>query len=58
MENTILNIENNIREAYSNIWQPTPLIRWKKINENEKKLQQLWRSYYGKQEWRDVPEED
>lgn len=36
MDDTILNIEKNIKEANSHIWQPTPVIRWKKINENEK----------------------
>lgn len=45
-------------------WQPTPVLRWKRINIDKlslsynKVLQQMWQSSTGLQEWRDVPEED
>lgn len=50
------------------LWQPTPLLRWKRIWRDfqdpgsypmrvcEKTLQQLWgEQMSGQQEWRDVP---
>jgi hypothetical protein len=43
-------------------WQPTSLIRWKRVEIDklryEKVLQQLWKGDRGEEEWRDVPEED
>jgi hypothetical protein len=43
-------------------WQPTPILRWKRISIDKltynKVLQQMWQSDKGKQEWKDVPEED
>ncbi|MFY8160494.1 MAG: hypothetical protein ACOVNU_04130 [Candidatus Kapaibacteriota bacterium] len=43
-------------------WQPTPILRWKRISIDKlsynKVLQQMWHGSLGKQEWRDVQEED
>lgn len=61
MNNTIQNIDITIKEVNSHIWQPTPLIRWKKVEIDklhyDKILQQLWKNMNGEQEWRNVPEE-
>lgn len=45
-------------------WHPTPILRWEKHYTSidrvnyDKVLQQMWHSNTGKQEWRDVQEED
>ena len=43
-------------------WERTPLLRWYNrhslFGPKTKVLQQVWQSNKGKQEWRDVPEED
>jgi len=56
--------ENSVKEnsvLSSAFWQPTSLLRWKKVEMDEirynKVLQQLWKSDRGEYEWYDVPEE-
>jgi hypothetical protein len=43
-------------------WERTSILRWNSRNNlfglKTKVLQQMWQSNKGKQEWRDVPEED
>jgi hypothetical protein len=60
--------EKEIQVVYDNTieateyWERTPLLRWSKRNNlfgpKTPVLQQVWQSNKGKQEWRDVPEED
>ncbi|MFY8160830.1 MAG: hypothetical protein ACOVNU_05830 [Candidatus Kapaibacteriota bacterium] len=54
----------NMNTHYVEFWHPTPILRWEKhytcidrVN-YDKVLQQMWQSNTGKQEWRDVQEED
>ena len=61
MENkNILKID--VLSNFPNVWFPLALVRWKRYEVNEitykNVLQQLWKCTDGKQEWRDVPEED
>lgn len=43
-------------------WERTSILRWNSRNNlfglKTKVLQQVWQSSKGKQEWKDVPEED
>lgn len=40
------------------IWNPTMMLRWNIIDTDKKVLQQKWVSNFGKEEWRNIPEED
>lgn len=48
------------QQSRSSVWQPTPSIRWKKVETGKfsyrEILQQLWRGDKGEEEWLDVPE--
>ena len=63
MENTKNEQQCAIHDVMRSVfWQPTPLVRWKRVEIDElrynKVLQQLWKGDKGEEEWRDVPEED
>ncbi len=59
-------IKQNYKFMKSNIWKPTPQLRWKtcttqspystRVKRSDKKtLQQLWVDDDGNEEWRDIP---
>jgi len=54
--------KDGLYEQEAEYWQRTTLLRWSKRNNlfgpKTPVLQQVWQSNTGKQEWRDVPEED
>jgi hypothetical protein len=57
-EKTLLENENET-SCLGVVWQPTQLLRWKRVMKDEgsydKVLQQMWQGDKGEQEWKDVP---
>ncbi len=55
-------IDKRTKEGNNSVWQPTLSLRWKRYELDKMRyglaLQQLWKSNKGKEEWRDVPNED
>jgi len=57
-----LTVKLDMDTQFLHVWQPTPLLRWKKMGFNligyNKVLQQKWISNTGEQRWCDIKEED